>query len=126
MDPLRDQFVKTEAGTAARTRDTEKTNKYTILAMNNNPRLLYPASQEATGRMSKGFRLCEKHHNTEAFERTAPRRTWASASYRQYYLQRLAIVFWCGSLAMHKRCASVNTYRAHNTSRLRPPPPLSP
>ena len=104
----------------------EKANKYTALALHNNHTVL-PATLETTGRMSKGFRkvfqICEERHDREAFERTATQRTWASATFRQYYMQRVAIAFWSGSLAMQQRRERLNAHRARTTSSFLPPPP---
>jgi hypothetical protein len=122
VDHTRDCYLDTAPGAAGKARDGQKRAKYNTLALNNNC-LLYTATQEATGRMSLGYRrllkACEENHDHEAFERTAIERTWASATFRQYYMQRIAIAFWTGSLAMHKRCASVNRYNAQ-----RAPPSL--
>ena len=74
--------------------------------------------------MSKGYRklfkICEERHDRAAFALTAISRTWASASYRQYYIQRIAIAFWSGSLAMQRTRERINEHRARTAATILP------
>ena len=107
VDHLQDRYVRSQkAGAAAIARDKLKKAKYRDLALATNHRV-FPASQECTGRRSPGYKhifvLCVDHHDKVAFDLSAPRRTWASATIRQNYFQRVAICgFWSGSYLMSK------------------------
>ena len=77
---------------------------------------VYTATQETTGRLSAGYhrilKICADEHDRRAFDLTAPSRTWACTTFKQYHIQRIAIDFWRGSAAMQQARTHINTIRA--------------
>jgi len=99
------------AGHAALKRDSDKWNKYRPLCLSSG-RDLYTASQEASGRISKGYskliELAVERHDRADFDAIAPSRTWASDSLRAYLQQVIALNYWSGVVAAELQRVRVN------------------
>jgi len=118
VDPLQVNLIansRRTAGHAASQRDREKYDKYRDLAYRTHHNIC-TASQETTGRISAGYRaimdMCKRNHNAEAFEVTAPLRSWASSTFSDYYSQRIAIAFFSGCADMQATRERINTLRS--------------
>ena len=100
------------AGAASDARDGAKFRKYDAYAKQHRLRL-YTASQETTGRISKGFYkilgLCADLHDRDAFEATAAQRTWACRTYTQFWIQQIAMAFFSGCADMQRTRERVNS-----------------
>jgi len=114
VDHLQDAHVNISASTAghaAEARDTTKRAKYGPLCLSSG-RVLYTASQEASGRVSAGYskliELAVTRHNRADFDAIAPTRTWASDSLRAYLQQVIALNFWSGVVAAELGRVRVN------------------
>ena len=117
IDPLQRSLVNAAArseGAAADKQDAYKRQKYKAL-LERTGYTLMPASQETTGRMSKGFYAlidaCSTLHDPATFSETAVLRSWACRTFKDYWTQRLAISFWFGAVQMANQRNAVNHRR---------------
>ena len=123
VNPLRNASLKKAAQTplaAAREKEHEKTRKYTPLAESENCHLI-PAVMESTGafgpNLQRILKMCANNINLPHFLESVDNRTWASASFKQFWSQRLAIAFAQG----HFQMFLAQTKRARDQSSFAPP-----
>ena len=121
-NPLQRQVVQRaaqESLAAATLAEEKKMVKYSQLAKEQR-RNLFIAAMEASGAFGRGLSMvlshCEERVHQATFDESAHERTWASATFGQFWKQRIACAFWRGSLQMHLK----NT-RATNLGEMSPP-----
>ena len=95
-----------------------KKEKYAALASNEQHHLAV-AAMEATGAFGHGLRELIQQaalltNMLEFDDATMDQRTWASASFTQYWTQRISCAFWRGTAHMLKANAdALNNYQRH-------------
>ena len=117
---LQDRFLRSEPGTAGRTRDQEKARKYLESTRAAHAKF-HSGSFEVSGRPSRGMNAVLGHivrlHDRDQFELSGPSRTWACMRFKQYLYQRIAIAFWTGAAAMERTRTRINTAAAAHSLR---------
>ena len=106
VNPAQARLVRQAAQvplSAAAAREREKRAKYASLAAQHKA-ALFPAVMEAFGAFGPGLKnilgACAARVSEERFAESVLARTWASASFRQFWSQRIAVSFWRGAHQM--------------------------